>query len=194
MAVARRRITLATFAAAGFAAALGGYGCTKHDDTSTATSTSPVPVAGGALTTERSAAQASPASAPTLAASASATVAPTPDAAEQADLAKLGVPIYPNAKTVARVSDVPSGATHTMLASFSTTDSFEAVDTWYRAHLPQAYQQTQTAVGETRSDTYQLGDPSDLPYDKIVVQFSGDPAQGPVGTHISMVLERRTAQ
>jgi hypothetical protein len=65
------------------------------------------------------------------------------------DVSKLGAPLYPGATqnqdngSISVTTSNSSGA----MASFTTNDSFAAVDAWYKAHLPKGSEKMNVSQG-----------------------------------------------
>jgi hypothetical protein len=75
---------------------------------------------------------------------------------KSADPAQLGVPIYPGAGTTSADASVQvSGAHPGQMASFTTTDDFDKVYEFYKAHMPAGSEKMKMDAGGTSMAEFQ---------------------------------------
>jgi hypothetical protein len=110
----------------------------------------------------------------------------------EANLAKIGVPVYPNAKTKeGGVLDVTSNGIHTEIATLESDDDFATVDGWYQSHVGGSYRPTHIAMGEVKNSSYKMGDESALPIREITVSAKKDSATGKESSVILVLVKEK---
>lgn len=72
------------------------------------------------------------------------------------DVSKLGVPLYPNAKQDG--SSVQVESNDGALATFTTSDSFEDVYRFYKAHMPAGSEKLKISSGDTSNAIFSVAD------------------------------------
>jgi hypothetical protein len=107
-------------------------------------------------------------------------------------LAKMGVPVYPNAKTKeGAVLDVTSNGIHTEIATLESEDDFATVDGWYQSHVGGAYRPAHVAMGEVKNSSYKMGDESALPIREITVSAKRDATTGKESSVILVMVKEK---
>lgn len=98
------------------------------------------------------------------------------------DPAKLGFPIYPGATTdsggsVSGTTAQESGA----VVSLKTSDSFDKVYAWYKAHMPAKAQTMESTSGDTSVGSFVEGKSTDKEQKSVTITSSSE------GTTITLV-------
>lgn len=108
------------------------------------------------------------------------TSSPSIDPTTSAELAKLGAPIYPNAKTEgeASIADTTENGKHKVSVDLVTTDDPQTVNAWYKTHVGPKYVYTD----QSPMSVYQTENLLHVPYGKVVI--SPQTVDGKNGTEV----------